>query len=257
MTDNDEGGWRQMATASAQNPTGDITVWREQGSSWRIRDVKVERIDAGSASVTATGVLSAVGARFTMTYTIFGSGDVIVEALYHPGETLNPMMPRLGTELIVAPGFENIEWYGRGPAPTYVDRRFERVGVYRSTVDAEWNEFSKPQENSNKVDVRWVALTNQDGIGLLAVGSPLLSVSAYHYTKSQIGRSDYTFRMTRQPQIFLNLDLRQMGVGGVDSWSPNAFPLTPYRIPSDRAYSYRYRLTPIGGNFAKQAKESF
>jgi beta-galactosidase len=192
-----------------------------------------------------------------MTYTILGSGDVIVEAVYEPGETLNPMMPRFGTELIMAPGFENIEWYGRGPAPTYVDRRFERVGVFSSTVDAEWNEFSKPQENSNKVDVRWVALTNQDDIGLLAVGSPLLSVSAYHYTKNQIGRSDYTFRMTRQPQVFLNLDLIQMGVGGVDSWSANAFPLAPYSIPSDQAYSYRYRLTPIGGDFSKQAKESF
>jgi len=36
-----------------------------------------------------------------------------------------------------------------------------------------------------------------------------------------------------------------MGVGGIDSWSPNALPMQPYRIPSDRAYSYRYRLTPV------------
>jgi beta-galactosidase len=167
------------------------------------------------------------------------------------------MMPRFGMELILAPGFENIAWYGRGPAPTYIDRNYERVGIYSSTVDNQWNEFSKPQENSNKVDVRWVALTNRNGTGLLATGAPLLSVSAYHYPKDEIESSDYTFRMTRRQQIYLNLDLKQMGVGGVDSWTPNAYPLQPYRIRGDAAYSYRYRLKPISGDFSVLAHEAF
>jgi len=93
----------------------------------------------------------------------------------------------------VAAGFDNITWYGRGPAPTYIDRNYERVGVYQSTVDEQWNEFSRPQENSNKTDVRWVALTNRHGIGLLATGSPLLSVSAYLYPKQEMEQSDYAF----------------------------------------------------------------
>ena len=41
------------------------------------------------------------------------------------------MMPRFGTELVVAPGFENLAWYGRGPKETLVDRAFERIGVYQ------------------------------------------------------------------------------------------------------------------------------
>ena len=120
------------------------------------------------------------------------------------------MMPRFGNELIAAPGLENITWYGRGPAPTYVDRNYERIGVYKSTVDEQWNEFSKPQENSNKVDVRWMTLINKNGIGLRASGYPL-SVSAYHYPKNEIELADYTFRLTRRPQVYLNLDLQQMG----------------------------------------------
>jgi beta-galactosidase len=63
--------------------------------------------------------------------------------------------------------------------------------------------------------------------------------------------------MLRHPEIYLNLDLRQMGVGGVDSWSPNANPLEPYRIPSDRPYSYRYRLSPVSGDYSARTKESF
>jgi len=166
-------------------------------------------------------------------------------------------MPRFGTELIVAPGFENMAWYGRGPVPTYIDRDYERVGVYKSTIEREWNELAKPQENSNKVDVRWVALTNEKGVGLLAVGAPVLSVSAYHYAKNEIDGADYAYKLARRPQVYLNLDFRQMGVGGVDSWSENAFPLPPYRIPSGQPYSYKYRLSPVSGDFAAKAKEAF
>jgi len=93
--------------------------------------------------------------------------------------------------------------------------------------------------------VRWVSLTNKNGIGLRATGLPLLSVSAYHYPKNEIEQADYSFKMTRRPQIYLNLDLKQMGVGGVDTWTPNAYPLDSYRIRGDQPYSYKYRLTPI------------
>ena len=105
--------------------------------------------------------------------------------------------------------------------------------------------------------MRWVALTNKKGVGLLAVGAPLLSVSAYHYPKSEIEEADYTFKLSRRPQVYLNLDLRQMGVGGVDSWSTNALPLEPYRIPSDRPYSYSYRLTPFSGDYSALLKQAF
>jgi len=49
----------------------------------------------------------------------------------------------------------------------------------------------------------------------------------------------------RRAQVFLNLDHRQMGVGGVDSWSQKAWPLEPYRLPGDRPYRYRFTLTPV------------
>ena len=49
-----------------------------------------------------------------------------------------------------------------------------------------------------------------------------------------------------------------MGVGGIDSWSPNAYPMTPYRIASDEQHSIRYRLSPIDGpNFEAKTLETF
>jgi beta-galactosidase len=118
-------------------------------------------------------------------------------------------------------------------------------------------DYSRPQENGNKVEVRWVALTDGAGMGLLAVGEAPLSVSARHYSKDQLERALYTHEMIAQPQVFLNLDMRQMGVGGIDSWSPNALPRTTYRVPSDQPYKFRYRLTPIDGGFTAKTRESF
>jgi beta-galactosidase len=256
MTDNDTGAWRAIQPSAAKNPALDIEVWREQGPAWKILDTQIRRIDDRSARIALSGELPAVGAKYTMIYTIFGNGEIEVEGSYDPGKKQVPMMPRFGMELIMAPGYENMAWYGRGPAPTYVDRDYERVGVYGSTVDQQWNEFSQPQENSNKTDVRWVTLTNQDGIGLRATGMPLLSVSAYHHPKSEIERADYAFKMTRRPQIYLNLDLRQMGVGGTNSWTPNAYPLELYRIRGDEPHSYKYRLTPIHASSASRANKA-
>jgi beta-galactosidase len=91
-----------------------------------------------------------------------------------------------------------------------------------------------------------VELTNAQGFGLRAEGLPLLSVSARHVSSADIERAAYSIDLPRRREIHLNLDMAQMGVGGIDSWSPNAYPLEPYRIAPDKPHAYRFRLTPIG-----------
>ena len=169
-----------------------------------------------------------------MTYDIRGSGEVVVEASYSPGQGPVAMMPRFGLELVATPGLERIAWYGRGPAETYSDRAFERVGVYTSTVSREWVEYARPQENGNKADVRWVELTNPQGFGLRAEGLPLLSVAARHFTSSDIEQAAYSFELPARQEIYLNLDMAQMGVGGIDSWTKLAYPMDAYRIAGDQ-----------------------
>ena len=57
--------------------------------------------------------------------------------------------------------------------------------------------------------------------------------------------------------MYLNLDWKQMGVGGIDSWSPNAWPLAPYRLDGSQALSFKDRLSPIDGEFAAKTREAF
>jgi beta-galactosidase len=256
-TDNDLGAWKAMREQIEKDPKRNIRLWRTAGPLWNVTGVSVEKPNEHTAKIAVQAALAEVGAAVRMTYSIFGSGDVIVETAYQPAGEERAMIPRFGNELVVAPGLENITWYGRGPAETYIDRPFERVGLYRSTIGKEWVEYMRPQENGNKTDVRWVALTNSQGLGLLAIGAPTLSVSAHHFTKEDMESAGYTFQMQSRPEIFLNLDWRQMGVGGIDSWSPNALPMEPYRISSGKALSYRYRITPVQGDFTAKTREAF
>jgi beta-galactosidase len=258
-TNNDRGAAKAMRDRIAKDPTVDLSVWREAGPRREVKEVRTERIDDTTAKVTVTAAITVTGGSYSMTYTIYGTGDVLVDTSYQPGTKKVAMMPRFGTDLVAAPGMENIAWYGRGPKETYVDRKFERIGMYKSTVDKEWVEYMRPQENGNKLDVRWVALTNAQGVGILAVGAPTLSVGAKHYTEEDIERAGYTFQMQRHPAVFLNLDGQQMGIGGIDSWSANALPMAPYRIASGQPHSFRFRLTPVDAGVAieKKAREKF
>jgi beta-galactosidase len=244
-TNNDRGAWKAMQRQAATNRAVNIELWREAGPRWSVKDVRVEKADDATVKVSVSADLPVVGAAYAMTYTVHGDGAVQVDCRYTPGSERYSMMPRFGTELVVAPGFENIVWYGRGPKETMVDRNFERIGVYRSTVDKEWVDYMRPQENGNKTDVRWVKLTNAAGLGIQATGTEPLDVGARHYTKTDMERAGYTFQMKRHPETFLNVDGAQMGAGGIDSWSPNAYPMTRYRIDSTQPHSFSYTLKGI------------
>ncbi len=244
-TDNDAGAWKALGAAARTDASLDIQAWRTAGPGWKVTDVQVKRLDDSTASIVVRGALPGVGASYDMTYEINGAGEVTVGADYRPGGRPVSMMPRFGLELVVSPGFERLSWYGRGPAETYQDRAFERVGLHTSTVAREWTEYARPQENGNKTDVRWVELLNDRGLGLRAEGLPLLNVTARHVRTSDIEQADYAMDLPVRREIYLNLDLAQMGVGGIDSWTKLAYPMESYRIAGDRSHAYRLRLFPV------------
>jgi beta-galactosidase len=76
---------------------------------------------------------------------------------------------------------------------------------------------------------------------------PLLSVSAHHFTvedfdPGQEKRQRHTFHLRPRDLVTLNLDYKQMGVGGDDSWGARTHP--EYMLPV-RNYWYAFRLRPF------------
>ena len=160
-------------------------------------------------------------ARFEceVTYTIYGSGDIQIEAHVVPDPGL-PFLPRLGFQMTMPVGYEQFTWYGRGPHENYSDRNVgAAVDLYSGSVDEQYVPYIVPEENGNKTEVRWVALTDpQVGVnctpcGLLAVGHPLLEVSAHHFTTQNLTEAKHTYELKRCPEITLNLDYGQSGLG--------------------------------------------
>ncbi len=180
---------------------------------------------------------------------VLGNGDMLVEQTVTLAEGLPPL-PRVGLRLTVPGGYEQYTWLGRGPHESYPDRKTgARLGRYHSTVDAEYIPYIHPQEHGNKTDVRWVALTNAAGAGLLATvhpfadgaPAPLLNVSAQHLTAHDLAAAAHTFELPRREEITLNLDAAQAGVGS-EACGPGVLPA--YELTA-RVYRWRMLLRPL------------
>ena len=183
------------------------------------------------------------GAVWQTTFDVYGSGDVIETAKFSHAKTDLPQLPRLGMQMALPAGFERITWLGPGPQETYSDRKDSRVGVYSGTVDEQfYTDYTEPGESGNKADVRWVALTDGKGAGLLAIGMPRLSVNALHYGTEDLNAGKHAFELPRRDFITLNLDWKQQGAGGDNSWG--AWPHKEFLIPCAEQ-SYRFRLHPL------------
>ena len=236
LTDNDIGGfmlWQELGW----------DFWRQAGD-WRPVAFTHEARD-GRYHVSTSGPLPGSDATLTVDYAIDAQGMIEVSVAFQPGTTpLPPYMPRFGTALTLAPDLENLTWYGPGPEPTYVDRNDAAVGIHSGTVAQQFVDYSRPQENGYKVDTRWLKLTDAQGRGLQVWGDPLISFGASHHTQQDLFEADYAFELPVRPEIYLHVDHKQMGVGGFDSWSPQAIPTVENRVPA-QAMRYTYYLAPV------------
>lgn len=233
-TDNDN----QMAAAWRRAGL-DRLVSRTSGVSW-------EQTAPQSVSFTAETVLAAVSHRpaFSVrySYTVYGSGDVLLETSVTPHGSGLPTLPRLGVEMTLAPGFDRFSWDGLGPQESYPDRQESvRRGIYSGTVAEQFQNYIRPQENGNKSDVRWATLTNSRGLGLLVTAQPLLNVSVHHYTTQDLTVAKHTYDLMPRPETILHLDYAQSGLG---SQSCGPGPLPQYLLQPSEVH-FAVRLTPF------------
>ncbi len=218
--------------------------WKAASGNWVVESAEVAQTAPSVVEVTIRGSLPEVESTNEVVFTVFGNGEIQVDHSFRPGRNDLPEMPRFGMQMTVPADLDFMAWYGRGPHESYWDRKTgAAVGVYSGSVEEQYFDYSEPQENGNKTDVRWVALTQQDGRGLEAAGMPLLSVSAHFYTTEDMEQAKHKHEMERRDFVTLNLDYRQTGVGGEDSWG--ARPL-PQHILNPEAFTYSFRLRPAG-----------
>ncbi|MEV7789778.1 glycoside hydrolase family 2 TIM barrel-domain containing protein [Streptomyces sp. NPDC088106] len=235
-TDNDHGNGQHL-----RNRT-----WRDAGARRKVTDVTVRALGERAVGIEIRGTLPTTAeSTYTTTYTVFGNGEIKVDNTLHPGAAGLPYIPEVGTLLFLPRRLDRLHYYGRGPEENHWDRNTGTdVGRYSSTVAGQWTPYIRPQENGNKTDVRWAALTDAGGHGLLVSGEPLLEINASHFTPEDLSagvRHDY--QLTPRDAVVLRVNHRQMGVGGDDSWGAHTHD--EFKLLADRDYAYTYRLRPL------------
>ncbi|HVU23298.1 MAG TPA: glycoside hydrolase family 2 TIM barrel-domain containing protein [Opitutus sp.] len=223
--------------------------WRHAEQTWEATSVEVREPKPGVVAIAVDGVIHRYECRQQITWTVLGSGDVEVATNWAASDQPTPELPRFGMQTTLRAGFDRLTWLGKGPQETYWDRQDARVGLYRGTVAEQFFPYIKPQETGNKEGVRWIALVNGAGRGLLAVGEPVLSANALHQTTDDLycatqRENYYPYQLPERKTVTLNLDLQQRGLGGDDSWG--ALPHDVYRFGLWPMH-YRFRLHVLQG----------
>jgi len=237
-TDNDEGGGKQSFASQWRN--ANLDSLRLTGT-----DLRVEKLNPHVFKVTLKKSLrSRAGAMIVSSvYTIYASGDIRVENTFTPtGEW--PPLAKVGLQFEMPVSYNKVQWFGNGPFETYADRKTSgQIGLYSGSVADQHFPYISPQENGNKTDVRWASVTNEDGLGLIAISDSVFNFNIHDYSdKELLAAKERASVFSRGNTTVVNIDLAQMGLGGDDSWSPRVHE--KYRIPA-KPYSYSFRLKGI------------
>ena len=246
FTDNDR--WmRDGADFSVDRKVGSCLSRGLTQLSYHARPIVVSNGVVRTA-VAVTGSKSA-GFEHEADWSFGTDGSVTVDSRVVPHGTMPPALPRLGLSLVLDPALEQMEWYGRGPHENYVDRATSAFfGRWRSTVTAQYEGAVRPQDCGYKTGVRWVAFADEKGRGIRFSASEPLCVQALHFSREDIelarhrnGGERFRTPLCPRPEVMLNLDVRQTGLGGA-SCGPR--PLEKYRFPIVPT-SWRVRMEPL------------
>jgi beta-galactosidase len=239
-TDNDGiKGWKD-----AHRPLG---KWRAQGLDRAVIvtvPAKARANRDGSVTLdlahTASCSVSRKAVRLRHTYTLSPDGSLLVENVFTVDESV-PDLPRLGVVLTLPGRLEHLAYFGRGRVENYADRKAGAlVDLHTGTVTDEYVPYVMPQEHGHHTDVRWLSLSDGDGLGLRVEAKGALEFSASHFTAQDLYAAHHTYDLKPRAETILNLDFRHRGLGTA-SCGPDALP--QYKITPGR-YEWSYRIVP-------------
>jgi beta-galactosidase len=242
----------QLWRAPTDNDGLRLLPERRSGVLHRWLDLGLDRLDHRLDSLRARGRAVEVVHRASgrgrwddavhrQTFSLLASGELLVENEVQLGPELRDL-PRIGVVLVLRPGLEHLEWFGRGPWESYPDRLASTVvGRFRSTVDEQYVPYILPQEHGHRSDVRWLSLKDEKGGGLGIEACPRIGFSASHFTAADLFAARHTCDLEPRREVVLSLDHAQRGLGTA-SCGPDTSPR--YRLLQP-VYRFAYLLKVV------------
>ena len=193
-------------------------------------------------------ITSLFNSLYTIVYTFYPDGTVDMNVTFSPSGTL----ARIGLGMQFASGFENVEFYARGPRSNYSDRKTgSYLGRFTTTVDDMVDEMIHPQTFGDHEDLRELILTNKTAgvqLGVKVGGRASFSLSHYNEKNwctsgdSMWNTNLHWYDLTRDPQVYAHFDYMQRGLGNNSCGGDGC--LSQYECPSSGSYTYTLRFKP-------------
>ena len=228
-----------------------LGIWKNAAEKRTISRFTAKQINEKAAKVSVEMELVNIHSGLSISYTIYGNGEVHVDYHLTAGGGL-PNIPRIGMQMQIEDAYDNMEWYGNGPHENYWDRHMgSAVGIYNKSISRDFYQYVRPQESNNHWGTRWAKLTDSSGNGILISTQNTINFSAWPYSMEDLEKSKHINELPDRDFITVNIDHLQQGVGGDDSWSQNARPHKEFRIPPGN-YSYSFSVKPVGSEDSYQ-----
>ena len=195
-----------------------------------------------SVKVTYTYLLPATPlAECKLAYEVYGDGRVKTTLTYDPVKELGDM-PEFGVIFKFNADYDHVEWYGLGPAETYVDRKKgAKLGIYENMVKDNMARYMVPQECGAKEEVRWAKVTDRKGRGMLFEmdenNGPMM-FSALPYTPHEMENAMHPYELPEVHYTVVRVAKDQMGVGGDDSWGARTHE--EYLLKTDKKMEFSF-----------------
>ena len=278
-----------------------LQVWKQSSKNFNVTDASVAMEDQNA--VININYLLPAGNLYIMKYIVYPSGVVDVQAhftstdmdaaqteiseatrtaTFTPGQDAERRkssklnVPRIGVRFRMPVSMDQVEYFGRGPAENYWDRKAgSMVGLYKANANDLYFPYVRPQENGHHTDTRWVSVSNNQKKGLLIQANELIEFNALRNSiedfdaeeatqlprqwsnfspeqranhdeaaaKNVLRRQHHINDITPQNFVEVCVDLKQQGVAGYDSWG--ARPIPPYILPANKDYQWGFTLIPL------------
>ena len=129
-------------------------------------------------------------------------------------------VPRVGVELILPEGFEELEYYGYGPVENYPDRLLAGIlAVYSTTITDEHFPFIPPSETGGHEKTRWLKFTRSSGESLKINSNTPFHFDARHNSTADYLSASHDHKLIRRPDTFVHIDAAHGPIGSEMAWS--------------------------------------
>lgn len=176
---------------------------------------------------------------YEILYTVYAVGVVDMKVTYQPYYGLR----RIGLDMIFPAGFENVEYYAKGPWENYIDRQTgSYLGRYTTTVDDMFEMYTHPQSHGNRMALRDALLVNPetgDGIKIETEGQVSFSLS--HYDQKQFLVPElHPWDLVKDDVIYATFDYMQRGLGNGSCGPGTEYQ---YQCPSNTTCTHTLRFS--------------